>query len=105
MDCHPNHCIKLPTLTTTQRSNVEKQQTTEMNDFQELNTQQDLVMQHLDALEKKIKRMLDEYMGDDPITNQEQEQEQEEGENEVEDLAAFSTPEEEDYDEYREQDF
>lgn len=58
-------------------------------------------MRHLDDLEKKIKRMLDEYMGDDPITNQEQELD----ENEVEDLAAFSTPEEEDYDEYREQDF
>ena len=72
-----------------------------MNDLQELNTQQDLVMRHLDDLEKKIKRMLDEYMGDDPITNQEQELD----ENEVEDLAAFSTPEEEDYDEYREQDF
>lgn len=58
-------------------------------------------MQHLDDLEKKIKRMLDEYMGDEPITNQEQELDEEE----VEDLAAFSTPEEEDYDEYREQDF
>ena len=72
-----------------------------MNDLQELTTQQDLVMQHLDDLEKKIKRMLDEYMGDEPITNQEQELDEEE----VEDLAAFSTPEEEDYDEYREQDF
>ena len=72
-----------------------------MNDLQELNTQQDLVMRHLDDLEKKIKRMLDEYMGDDPITNQEQELD----EDEVEDLAAFSTPEEENYDEYREQDF
>ena len=72
-----------------------------MNDLQELTTQQDLVMRHLDDLEKKIKRMLDEYMGDDPITNQEQELDEEE----VEDLAAFSTPEEEDYDEYREQDF
>ncbi len=60
-------------------------------------------MQHLDDLEKKIKRMLDEYMGDDSITDQEPEQD--EDEDEVEDLAAFSTPEEEDYDEYREQDF
>ena len=58
-------------------------------------------MQHLDDLEKKIKRMLDEYMGDDPMTDQESEQD----EDEVEDLVAFSTPEEEDYDEYREQDF
>ena len=61
-------------------------------------------MQHLDDLEKKIKRMLDEYMGDDPITDQESEQD----EDEFEDLAAFSTPEEENeetYDEYREQDF
>ena len=58
-------------------------------------------MRHLDDLEKKIKRMLDEYLGDDPITDQEPEQD----EDVVEDLAAFSTPEEEDYDEYREQDF
>ena len=59
-------------------------------------------MQHLDDLEKKIQRMLDEYMGDEPLTNQEQD------EDEVEDLVAFSTPEEENeetYDEYREQDF
>ena len=60
-------------------------------------------MRHLDDLEKKIKRMLDEYMGDEPITDQEPEQDEDEVE--VGDLAAFSTPEEENYDEYREQDF